>query len=78
MVRGSDSTFKLLLSRGADTDYESILSDFQKKSDGRPLSLGKYSARASSLAKSSIATMERRLAAVDAARKTGSESAAQS
>ena len=31
MVRGSDSTFKLLLSRGADADYESFLSHFPKK-----------------------------------------------
>ena len=66
MVRGSDSTLKLLLSRGMDVDYESILYDFHKKSDGRPSSLKKYSTCVSRLAKSSIATMERRSAAVAA------------
>ena len=73
MVRCSDSTFNLLLSGGGDADYESLVSDFPKKSDGRPSNLGKYSACASSLAKSSMATMERRSATIDAARNPESE-----
>ena len=75
MVRGSNSTFMILLRRGADAHYESFVSDFPKKSDGRPSNLGKYSARASSLAKSSMATMERRSAAIAAARNPECESA---
>ena len=63
-VRGSESTLKLLLGHGIVTDYESALSDFPKKSDGKPLSLKGVNDTAVRLAETCIYTMERRSFAI--------------
>ena len=62
-VRGSASTLQLLLANDVELDYERILSDFPKKSDGKPLPLKKVAERASQLSQMCIKTMERRAAA---------------
>ena len=59
-VRGSESTLKLLLGNGVTIDYETILADFPKKPDGKPLSLKGVTDTAMRLSELSIHTMERR------------------
>ena len=61
-VRGSESTLKLLMGHGIDCDYEAALSEFPRKSDGKPVSLKGVSGAATRLAEVFMATMERRAA----------------
>ena len=60
MVRGPESTLKLLLGNGVAIDYETIMSDFPKKPDGKPLSLKGVTDTAVRLSDICIRTMERR------------------
>ena len=75
-VRGSESTLKLLLGHGIEGDYETALSEFPRKSDGKLITLRGVSEPAARLAETFMATMERRAAEVAArARWSRSESA---
>jgi len=58
-VRGSESTLKLLMGHGIACDYESALSEFPRKADGKPVSLKGVSGAAARLAEVFMATMER-------------------
>ena len=69
-VRGSEITLKLLLANGVEADYEASLSDYPKKSDGKPSSFRGISDAAARLAKVSICTGERRQAAVSTERQS--------
>ena len=69
-VRGSESTLKLLLGSGVIAEYEAVLSEFPKRSDGQPLSLKGVTEAATRLSRICIDTMERRSAAVAAMSKS--------
>ena len=61
-VRGSESTLKLLMGHGIACDYEAALSEFPRKSDGKPVSLKGVSGAATRLAEVFMNTTERRAA----------------
>ena len=76
-VRGSEYTLKLLLGHGVVAEYESAMSDFPKKPDGKPVSFKGINDTAVRLAEACISTMERRsneIAAQSQSRRARSES----
>ena len=69
-VCGSEVTLKLLLVNGVEANYEAALSDYPKKSNGKPLPFRRISDAAARLAKASICTGERHHAAISAERQS--------
>jgi hypothetical protein len=77
-VRGSEYTLKLLLSNGAEANFDAALSDYPKKQDGKPLSFRGVTEPATRMSELCIRTMERRAEAVVArSRKNRAESVSQ-
>ena len=77
-VRGSESTFKMILAHGIPGDFAAAMSDLPRRSNGRPVSLKPVSQQAGQLAETFMATMER--IAVEATRRASrdaSESASE-
>ena len=58
-VRGSESTFKMILAHRIPGDFASAVADLPRRSNGRPISLKHVAEQASQLAKAFMATMER-------------------
>ena len=65
-VHGSEYTLRLLLGNGVEADFDSALSDYPKKPDGRPLSFRGVTEPATRLSEICVQTMERRAEAVRA------------
>jgi len=63
-VRGSEYTLKLLMGNGVEADFETALSDYPKKQDGKPLSFRGVTEPATRLSELCVRTMERRAEAV--------------
>ena len=77
-VCGSEYTLRLLLGNGIVADFNSALSDYPKKPDGRPLSFRGVTEPATRLSEICVQTMERRAEAVRAqSRKTRAGSISQ-
>ena len=77
-VRGSEYTLRLLLGNGLEADFDSALSDYPKKPDGRPLSFRGVTEPATRLSEICVQTMERQAEAVRAqSRKSRAESVSQ-
>ena len=78
MVRGSESTFKMILVHGIPGDFASAMADLTRRSNGRTVSLKPVAEQAAQLAKAFMATTERLTA--EAARRASrgvSESASE-
>ena len=58
-VRGSESTFKMILAHRIPGDFASAVADLPKHSNGRPISLKPVVEQAAQLAKAFMATTER-------------------
>ena len=77
-VRGSESTFKMILAHGIPGDFASVVADLPRRSNGRTVSLKPVAEQAAQLAKAFMATTERLTA--EAARRASrgvSESASE-
>ena len=59
MVRGSESTFKMILAHGIPGDFASAVADLPRRSNGRPVSLKPVAEQAAQLAGAFMATTER-------------------
>ena len=78
MVRGSESTFKMILAHRIPGDFVSAVADLPRCSNRRPVSLKPVAEQASQLAKAFMATTERLAAkASHRASKGVSESASE-
>ena len=77
-VRGSESTFKMILAHKIPGDFASAVADVPRRSNGKPVSMKPVAQQASELARALMATTER-LAAEAASRqvKGVSESASE-
>ena len=77
-VRGSESTFKMILAHKISGDFASAMADLPRRSNGRPVSTKPVAEQAAQLARAFMATTER-LAAEAASRpaKGVSESASE-
>ena len=58
-VRGSESTFKMILAHGIPGDFASAVADLPRRSNGRTVSLKPVAEQAAQLAKTFMATTER-------------------
>ena len=58
-VRGSKSTFKMILAHRIPDDFASAVADLPRRSNGRPVSLKPVAEQAAQLAKAFMATTER-------------------
>ena len=58
-VRGSESTFKMILAHGIPGDFASAVADLPRRSNGRPVSLKPVAEQAARLADAFMATTER-------------------
>jgi hypothetical protein len=75
-VRGSEYTLKLLLGNGVEVDFERSLSEYPKRSNGKPLSFKDVTDTATRLSEVCIQTMERHAEVIRTqSRKTKTESA---
>ena len=77
-VRGSKSTFKMILAHGIPGDFASVVADLPRRSNGRTVSLKPVTQQATQLAETFMTTMER--LAAEAARRASrgaSESASE-
>ena len=61
-VRGSESTFKMILAHRIPGDFASVVADLPRRSNGRPVSLKPVAEQAAQLAKAFMATTERLMA----------------
>ena len=58
-VRGSESTFKMILAHGIPGDFASAMADLPRRANGKTVSLKPVTQRAAQLADTFMTTMER-------------------
>ena len=58
-VRGSESTFKMILAHGIPGDFASAMADFLRRANGKTVSLKPVTQQAAQLAETFMTTMER-------------------
>ena len=59
MVRGSESTFKMILVHGIPGDFASAMADLPRRANGKTVSLKPVTQQAAQLAETFMTTMER-------------------